>query len=237
MMSGQSWLKRSNAPKTQAGKGKEGVTLALSCILEGRMLPRRIVRENPSVRICEYCEEPLETRDGEPCRDFLRRKFCGKSCAIASRKPYRTRHEMLMQNCEPSDHRGCWNWTEYKDKKGYGRAWDKSGEVLAHRLSYMEFIGPIPEGLHILHSCDNSSCINPAHLRAGTNDDNVADRHERNRWHKPSGIINPRAKLTEMEVCQIRDEQGKCGDIAKRYGVSSALIGQIKSGKIWRHVK
>lgn len=88
----------------------------------------------------------------------------------------------------------CLEWQGYLDKKGYGRCGPVNGEVLTHRVSYQEFVGPIPDGLHVLHSCDNARCINPEHLRAGTNDDNVADRHERGRWASMKGRRNPNWK-------------------------------------------
>jgi hypothetical protein len=129
---------------------------------------------------------------------------------------------------------GCWEWTAYKDKKGYGRCGSKHGEVLAHRISHIVFNGPIPSGLHVLHSCDNPSCVNPAHLRVGTNDDNVMDRHERNRWASMPGDKNPNAKLTWDEVRKIRADnrsQSKIGDV---FGVSQITVSLIKRGKIWK---
>lgn len=129
---------------------------------------------------------------------------------------------------------GCWEWMGYRDKKGYGRCGSKHGEVLAHRVSYIEFNGPIPNGLHVLHSCDNSSCVNPAHLRVGTNDDNVADRHERNRWASMPGENNPNAKLNWDAVAKIRADARSQEKIAADYGVSQITISLIKRGKIWR---
>ena len=49
----------------------------------------------------------------------------------------------------------------------------------SHRYSYSMFVGEIPEGYHVLHSCDNKVCVLPAHLRVGTNQDNANDRVER----------------------------------------------------------
>jgi hypothetical protein len=57
--------------------------------------------------------------------------------------------------------------------------------LLAHRFSYEMHVGPIPDGMMVLHSCDNSRCVNPAHLSIGTQTENMLDMHKRNRHPKP----------------------------------------------------
>lgn len=75
----------------------------------------------------------------------------------------------------------CWLWTRYRDEHGYGRTWFDGGHITAHRLAYILTHGEIPDGAHILHSCDNPPCVNPAHLRAGTRSDNMRDKVARGR--------------------------------------------------------
>lgn len=95
----------------------------------------------------------------------------------------------------------CWNWTAAAwsrsvDGRGYGVFRLKINGVwarmLAHRYSYELHNGPIPAGLHVLHSCDNSRCVNPAHLHAGTQTENMLEMHQRNRhpkpWRKPGKV-------------------------------------------------
>jgi len=75
----------------------------------------------------------------------------------------------------------CWIWTGSVDHSGYGQINKGKITYRAHRISYEMFIGPIPDGLLILHSCDNPKCVNPAHLRAGTCQDNTDDMIKRQR--------------------------------------------------------
>ncbi|WP_369811150.1 HNH endonuclease signature motif containing protein [Hymenobacter mellowenesis] len=76
---------------------------------------------------------------------------------------------------------GCWKWLAATTKGGYGRF--KVGKFLAmaHKVSYQFINGPIPEGLLVRHTCDNPTCVNPAHLELGTQKDNMQDRIIRGR--------------------------------------------------------
>lgn len=71
------------------------------------------------------------------------------------------------------DDNGCWTWQRGKSH-GYGSLrLPGSRHGIAHRLSYEEFIGPIPDGLYLDHLCRNRACINPAHLEPVTNRENI----------------------------------------------------------------
>jgi hypothetical protein len=72
---------------------------------------------------------------------------------------------------------GCWEWTGYRDKDGYG----KYRTLLAHRFAYARAAGNIPDGQVVCHSCDNPSCVNPAHLWLGSLSDNQRDSAEKRR--------------------------------------------------------
>lgn len=68
---------------------------------------------------------------------------------------------------------GCWLWTGATLKGGYGLFFADGRKILAHRWSYQEYVGPIPDGLYIDHLCETRNCVNPTHLEAVTNRQNV----------------------------------------------------------------
>lgn len=68
---------------------------------------------------------------------------------------------------------GCWLWTGFLDRQGYGRCADVYGDRRAHRAAHLLFIGPIPEGLDVDHICGVPACVNPDHLEAVTRKENL----------------------------------------------------------------
>jgi hypothetical protein len=76
---------------------------------------------------------------------------------------------------------GCWLWAAAKDHRGYGRYSLNGRDPAAHRVAHEALIGPIPDGLYVLHGCDTPSCVNPNHLRAGTQGDNLRECVDRGR--------------------------------------------------------
>jgi hypothetical protein len=140
---------------------------------------------------------------------------------------------------------GCWLWTgSSTGKKRYGLIRASGSDLrrlLAHRASYEIAYGPIPAGMFVCHTCDNPSCVNPAHLFLGTPADNTADMIAKGRRHQPrvQGDSVPNARLSASDVVSIRkmSEAGMAKkDIADRFGVTAQHIGDIVNRKWWKHV-
>lgn len=119
---------------------------------------------------------------------------------------------------------GCWDWIASKNQDGYGQFKLNSKMLKAHRVSYHNFKGPIPEGLQLDHLCSNRSCINPDHLEPVT-----------------QAVNNRRgdlAKLTQAQVDEIRLKYstGNYSQtvLGEEYRVSRPLIGNIVRNEIWK---
>lgn len=130
---------------------------------------------------------------------------------------------------------GCWEWQRSRYKQGYGRiSIGNQKQDYAHRVSYREHCGPIPDGLLVRHKCDNPCCCNPEHLEVGTQTDNMQDCVKRGRHSKPpvfKGEANQKTKLTEEDVEFILKSDMKPVDLAKMFGVTpQAIIWRIKHG-------
>jgi hypothetical protein len=73
----------------------------------------------------------------------------------------------------PEPNTGCWLWFRSLDSRGYGNSWHGNAHWKAHRLAWLAYRGPIPDGLELDHICRVRSCVNPSHLRAVTGKENT----------------------------------------------------------------
>lgn len=138
---------------------------------------------------------------------------------------------------------GCHNFTGRKDNSGYGQIKDKGRGVLVHRWVLEQANGPIPPGMCALHTCDNPSCVNLAHLYVGTHTDNMRDKAQRGRSRNvPTGKAHkrPMAKLSETDARAIKValmERRSQREIARLFGVHFATVSDISTGKTWKHIE
>jgi hypothetical protein len=135
---------------------------------------------------------------------------------------------------------GCWEWDGLVHKTGYGVLYTGGKEIKAHRAAYTVWNGAIPEGLFVCHTCDNRRCINPAHLFAGTNSDNMQDMASKGRSGVRYGTANHATKIDEAAVRDIRTRRDN-GEILKTiaadYGISLNQVSMIGARTSWRWVK
>jgi len=141
------------------------------------------------------------------------------------------------------EHRGagdCWEWQACRNPQGYGLFDIRHKSFLAHRVAWVIAHDVIPDGIFILHRCDNPPCVNPAHLWLGTHADNKRDSVDKGRHGWACGAANGRAKLRETDVRLIRRlyRRGHWSQfpLARVYGVSHCTISEIVNGKTWRSI-
>jgi hypothetical protein len=101
--------------------------------------------------------------------------------------------------------------------------------------------GDIPDGMVVMHSCDNRMCVNPAHLSVGTQSQNILDAIERGRKTLPElpvfkGSAHHKAKINEEQARYIRTCGRRTDELALEFGLSKTTIIRIKSGKLWSHI-
>jgi hypothetical protein len=141
----------------------------------------------------------------------------------------------------------CWVW-HGGTADGYGQLQIDKRYVKAHRYAWAEAFGQVPDGLCVLHRCDNRRCVRPDHLFLGTRSDNNGDRDLKGRaargirhgahTHPDAfrGERHSRAKLTEVEVRAVRRLRLKGMtqvNLAQQFGVSRWLIRSICDGRAW----
>lgn len=143
-------------------------------------------------------------------------------------------HTLLSRHIREEEGSSCILWVGRTNRGGYGRIEFMGQDWLAHRLSYTTYIGEIPEGLSVLHSCDTPGCINPAHLTAGTRADNVEDAASKGRM--VHGEEHHASVLTVERVRYIRGSSKKHTELADELGVHPVTILNVRNRQTWRHV-
>ena len=167
-------------------------------------------------------------------------KHLGLPKIVSQQKSEICRHmsiEDRLNKFHIKNHRGCWNWTGKKDRMGYGRCSFEGKKQFTHRISHKVFKGPVPDDLCVLHSCDNPACINPDHLRVGTQEDNAGDMLSRNR--ASVGERHTASKLNNesvMKIVKLRNDGMTIADIARNFDVASTTVSSVLRGHTWSHL-
>lgn len=215
-------------------------------------------RPNPP-KSCEWCGEQFVKHCASATAAA---RFCSKRCsntATAAKGGVEKRfkvEERIVPLAErfwrfvvkSSDPAKCWGWAGATNEAGYGqiqRGARGEGRVSAHRLSWELHNGSIPEGIDVLHRCDNPPCSRPACLFLGTNLDNIHDRMAKGRpgvqpHHMPRGAAHQNSRLTEGDVRaarRLRSQGRTIRAIAETFGVSSSTMYSALRGKTWSHVE
>src|SRR4051812_44802440 len=136
----------------------------------------------------------------------------------------------------PTD--GCWLWTAYRNKAGYGTFGVGGTQKLAHRVAWELGVGPIPQGIKVLHHCDNPSCVNYEKcLFLGTQIENIQDMIAKGRHRSCPGERNGRAVLSAAEAQRIRrlylTKQYTQKELGLMFGLSRSAVGYAVRGETW----
>lgn len=146
--------------------------------------------------------------------------------------------ERIEDRISPEPTSGCFLWEGTYFSEGYA-AISIRGQNRPAGREYMRIVhGGIPDGMFVLHHCDNRACVNPDHLYFGTQLDNMRDRSRRKRH--PHGESCKISVLTESDVIEAKRLRGMgltWRDIGDSFGVHLSTIAYAVNGKTWAHIK
>lgn len=204
---------------------------------------------------CHVCEAIFEV----PIRSLTNQSYKEEGIVFCGRPCYQQYKIAKVSNSEEifwsrvsktpgqGPHGDCWEWQGTIGAMGYGeicwvayrRAQGKmKGKIsLAHRTSYELAVGPIPEGLSLLHSCDNPPCCNPAHLSPGTQGANVQDAWDKDRMHKGEtcwNAIHTNDLIKEVKLYLLIGYSQI--HISEKFKMREKMVNDIARGHKWKHI-
>ena len=174
---------------------------------------------------CDFCGGSLRRKPSQ----ILQHVFCSPQHHAAWR--HLQASELFWTSVNKTE--SCWLWTKSRDKDGYGKASKKHRSLRAHQYAWILTYGPIPDGQHILHRCDNPPCVRPDHLFVGTQADNVQDAMRKGRRRILRGKECSWSKLSDEEIERIRSLRGHMTQrrIAQEFGITQGHVSGIQRNK------
>ncbi len=173
------------------------------------------------------------------CQTHYARLMSGGDPHTPSYKELTPEERLRSKLKTPDPIAGCAEWSGYRNPRGYGQIRVGSKMILTHRFAYALHFGNIPEGMDVLHKCDNPPCCSVDHLFLGTHNDNMRDMVTKGR--SLTGIKKSNAKLTDTSATEIINQLATGGkylrEIAEDFGVSKSVVSHIKHGRGWNHLK
>lgn len=207
-------------------------------------------------KTCKDCGLPESGTNyrfhGRRCKACRRKRLAfvkeNPSAPRESRAPKRFGIWDRLQRHRLVDHNGCWNWTAFRDKQGYGRISNvQIPGTTKRQFGVHRLVAHLVHGLDLndrsqyaCHHCDNPACFNPAHLFVGTAKENIADCKRKGRELHARGEDNGGGgKLTEddvREIRQLRHSGMLQREIASRFGIDQTMVSMVELRKEWAHV-
>ena len=157
----------------------------------------------------------------------------------------RTLKQRFWEKVDKIEPDKCWNWKASRSGTGarYGQIKVNGKMCKSHRISYEMAYGSIPNGMYILHRCDNGLCVNPNHLFIGNQFDNMRDCISKGRGPDMRGETNGNSKLLYNDVASIRSryntetkKYGLISKMAREYDLTPTAIWQVVHNLNWNHI-